>query len=76
MPEDTARAVTPQEAAGRLAVNIRTIYRLIDAGELRAVRVGRVWRIPMDALQEYLARANNVPHPTEGEKGGLAPVLV
>lgn len=49
-----ARAITVREAAERLAVDPRTIRRLIQTGELRAVRVGsrslRVRSSDVDAL--------------------------
>lgn len=50
------------------------VLRMIATGKLRALRVGRVWRIPAAALDDYLAGANNLPK--EGEKGGIAPALV
>ncbi len=46
--------LTVAEAAGRLRVNERTIRRWIDAGELPAVRRGRVIRIPAAALEPIL----------------------
>jgi len=42
------------EVARQLRVDPRTVYRVIAAGGLRAVKVGRVWRIPADALDDYL----------------------
>lgn len=46
------------EAARQIRVAKSTIHRLIDAGELRALRVGRgkgTIRIPRKAWVEYLA---------------------
>lgn len=31
-----------------------TVYRLVHAGELAAMRVGRSYRVPERAVQEYL----------------------
>jgi excisionase family DNA binding protein len=31
-----------------------TVYRLVHNGELPAVRVGRSFRVPEDAVHEYL----------------------
>jgi len=42
------------EVAKRLRVNVRTIYRMIERGELHGVRVGRLWRVPAVALEDYL----------------------
>jgi excisionase family DNA binding protein len=33
-----------------------TVYRLIEAGELQAVRVGKFWRISEGELGRYLER--------------------
>lgn len=44
--EPTApRLLTRPQAADRLAVSVRTIARLIERGELPAVRVGRAVRV-------------------------------
>jgi putative molybdopterin biosynthesis protein len=55
-PEDQARLLRPDEAAERLAVSRKTVYRLIDRGELRAVHVGRSVRIDPSDLGNYLNR--------------------
>ena len=34
-------------------------YRLVERGVLRAVRVGRVWLIPADAVHELIASARS-----------------
>ena len=35
------------EVAERLDVSVKTVYRLIRQRRLEAVRVGRVWRVPV-----------------------------
>lgn len=39
------RAISLAEAAGRLGVSVRTIRRMIDAGEIRGFKVLGQWRI-------------------------------
>ncbi len=46
--------LTPAEVMDILDVGKNTMYRLLNTGELRAVRIGRSWRITGDALEEYL----------------------
>ena len=46
--------LTIAQVAKHLQVSVATVRRLIDAGELRGVRVGRLWRVPKAALEEYL----------------------
>ncbi len=64
-PERPTRAAAPRpeplqvsidEAARLLAYNARTIRRLIDRGELSAVGVGRLRRVPMQSLHAYQER--------------------
>lgn len=43
------------EAAVRLAVSVRSLYRLIDAGELAVVRVGGCVRVAENDLVVYIA---------------------
>lgn len=44
-----------EQAAERLSIGRTTVYRLIKTGELQSVRVGRLRRIPADALDDYAA---------------------
>jgi len=51
--------LTVQDVMDRLRVADETIYRHIRSGKLRAVRVGSLWRIPEDALDEFLQKGNS-----------------
>jgi excisionase family DNA binding protein len=57
--------LTTEEVLDYLQVNLRTIYRLIKAGKLPAVRVGRQWRFrkrDIDAwLESQRPRASRSP---------------
>jgi excisionase family DNA binding protein len=57
----TARHLTVQECADRLAVDHKTMRRLIDRGELPALRVGRVLRIDPDDLEALRYRPRGGP---------------
>ena len=54
MAEDRARFLTVAEVADLLRVSSMTVYRLIDAGDLRALRVGKSFRISEDDLDQFL----------------------
>lgn len=43
-----------QEAARVLGVNGRTVTRLCHKGEIPAIRVASLWRIPKARLREYM----------------------
>ncbi len=46
--------LTVAEVAEAMRVSKMTVYRLVHAGTLPAVRVGRSFRVPQDAVTEYL----------------------
>ena len=58
MSQPTARPrfLTVAEVAADMRVSDMTVYRLIHSGQMRAVRVGRSFRVPPEALEDYLAR--------------------
>jgi len=45
--------LTMEEAAAALAIGRTTAYQLVKEGSLRAVKVGRLRRVPVDALWEF-----------------------
>ena len=42
--------ITVREAASYLRISARTVYRLIESGQIGAVRIGKQWRIPVGDL--------------------------
>ncbi len=42
--------ITVREAASYLRISARTVYRLIESGQIGAVRIGKQWRIPVTDL--------------------------
>ena len=46
--------LTTEEVLDYLQVNLRTVYRLIKAGKIPAVRVGRQWRFKREDLDAWL----------------------
>ena len=55
MAQQRARFLTVAEVADTLRVSTMTVYRLIKSGELRAVRVGKSYRLTDDDVDQYLA---------------------
>ena len=45
--------------ASRWAVSPDTVYNLIRCGELQASKIGRVWRISLQAVHQYEDRTSN-----------------
>jgi excisionase family DNA binding protein len=48
------RFLTVAEVASIMRVSKMTVYRLVHSGELPAVRVGRSFRVPEKAVDDYL----------------------
>jgi excisionase family DNA binding protein len=46
--------MSTQDAAKRLGVTSRTLYRFIDQGELPAYRLGRVIRLKLDEVDAFI----------------------
>ncbi len=55
LPE--VRFLTVAEVAAAMRVSKMTVYRLVHGGTLPAVRVGRSFRVPEDAVSDYLRDA-------------------
>jgi excisionase family DNA binding protein len=63
-PRPRLRYLTVAEVAETMRVSRMTVYRLAQSGALPAVRVGRSYRVPEDALEAYLSRSASA-EPTE-----------
>ncbi|MCP2252877.1 DNA binding domain-containing protein, excisionase family [Prauserella aidingensis] len=49
--------MTVAEVASLMRVSKMTVYRLVHSGELPAVRVGKSFRVPEQAVHDYLDNA-------------------
>lgn len=47
---------TVAEVAAAWRISKMTVYRLVNSGELTAVRIGRSFRVPMSAVEAYLEK--------------------
>ena len=51
------RFLTVAEVATIMRVSKMTVYRLVHSGELESIRVGRSFRVPEQAVNQYLRDA-------------------
>lgn len=58
---DSTRWLSTKEASQLLGVNLRTLYRFIDEGELPAYKFGRVIRLRAPDLEHFLESARITP---------------
>src|SRR5437867_10494390 len=61
--------LTTEEVLEYLQVNLRTVYRLIKAGKIPAVRVGRQWRFRKRDIDAWL----DSQRPRGGARPAAAP---
>jgi len=61
MPEDEIHWMSTGEAARRLGVTVRTLYRLIDESELPAYKFGRVIRLQESEVETFIAASRITP---------------
>lgn len=53
------RYYTVNEIADELGLSTRTVYRMLEAGLLKGIKTGRVWRVSRNDLNDYLADKSN-----------------
>ena len=53
------RWISPKECSLYLGLHVKSIYRLIDRGQLPAARVGRSVRIDLRKLNEQMENKEN-----------------
>ena len=54
MPAQEIEWLSTQDAARRLGITSRTLYRFIDLGDLPAYRLGRVIRLKADDVEAFI----------------------
>lgn len=56
-PLSEVKFLTVAEVAALMRVSKMTVYRLLHSGELPGVQIGRSFRVPEQAVHEYLRSA-------------------
>ncbi len=56
-PKPKAIAVSIREAAEMVGVSLKTLMREIHRGNLRGLKVGRMWRVRIVELESYLRKS-------------------
>ncbi|ROR43406.1 helix-turn-helix domain-containing protein [Kitasatospora cineracea] len=64
--DSTLIALTVEEAARRLGVGRTTMFALIRTGEVPSIPIGRLHRVPAEALTQYVRRRM--------QESGFAPI--
>ena len=48
--------LTVEEFAELLYIGRNTEYKILNSGEIRAFKIGKSWKIPKDAVSEYILK--------------------
>jgi len=60
-PSGDIEWLSTQEAARRLGITTRTLYRFVDQGDLPAYRMGRVIRVQASDIDDFIAKSRIEP---------------
>jgi excisionase family DNA binding protein len=65
--QSTPRIVlTVEEAAERLGIGRTLMYALVNSGEVESIAIGRLRRIPLDALDDFVERLRHILPTNDG----------
>ena len=73
-PDDMSSAnfsshfLTIAEVAAAMRVSKMTVYRLVKSHAIAAVRVGRSFRVPEEAVNDYIRRVTEPATQEQGDK--------
>lgn len=62
-PNPPRLMLTVEQAAEALGIGRTTMFALIKAGEIQAVRIGRLRRVPADAIEAHVQRLTDEQYP-------------
>ena len=72
MESNDLNLMSVSEACQRLHVSRNTLYSLLESGDLKGFKVGRMWRIPDKSILNYMILRNKkleeIYHGQEGRK--------
>lgn len=60
MLEQCKEIMTVAEVAKVLYVGKNRIYELLENGSLKGFRIGRVWKIPRQAVSDYISSQSGI----------------
>ena len=48
------KLLTPEDVAQLLSVSLKTVGNWLRSGQLRGIKLGRLWRIPEQELERFV----------------------
>ncbi len=59
--------LTVKEVAALLRVSAQTLYKMLEQGEIPAVKVGSQWRFDPEKIKAWIAAQGSEPKPAAGD---------
>lgn len=54
MIDDNSPLITVDELCEQLMISKGAAYRLLQSGKVKCFRISKIWKIPREAVQEYI----------------------
>ena len=59
MKYEITEIITAEGLAEFLNVGINTVYDLLNEGKIKAFKIGRIWKIPLSSVMEYIYKSSH-----------------
>jgi excisionase family DNA binding protein len=53
-PQSSVVVIKVEDLARMLSIGRNTAYELVRSGRIRSIKIGRTYRIPLSAVEDYL----------------------
>lgn len=60
MENTSENLITIEELCEELMIGRNAAYHLLATGQIRGFRIGRIWKIPREAVSKYIAEQSNL----------------
>jgi excisionase family DNA binding protein len=60
MQSEYTELLTIDELCGLMMIGRTTAYKLLQSGELKAFKIGKVWKISKASVEDYIRRRSNL----------------
>ena len=60
MDNELSPLVTIDELCELLIIGRNAAYKLLTTGKIKSFKIGRVWKIPRDSVQNYIKEQSNM----------------
>lgn len=57
---DIITLYTPEEVSDILQIGLNSTYDILRSGKLKGMRVGRIWKVPKVAIEQYILSECNL----------------